>query len=109
MALLVNQIRVLLQRVKMAGREPYKILMHQGLRDNLRTELGHTGILQFKVIPDTTIDKARKQDEFTFLGLPVVVDNTLKEILIQVKPRKMAEEEPVPKLDWAKIIKVEHV
>lgn len=106
MALLINQIRVLLQRMKLAGREPYKILLSRGLRDALVNELGHTGILRFKRMPDPFLGKPEKIADISFEGLPIVVDDSLKEIMIQAKPRKMSEEEPIPNIDWAKIGKV---
>jgi len=36
MALLTNQIRVLLQRVKMAGRQPHKILIGVGVMSEVK-------------------------------------------------------------------------
>lgn len=108
MALLTNQIKVLIQRMKLAGRQPYKILLSRGLRDALVMELGHTGLLRFKLkrTPDPFLGKPEKIADVSFEGLPIVVDDSLKEILIQAKPRRMSEEEPIPNIDWSKIGKV---
>lgn len=114
MALLINQIKVLLQRVKMAGREPHKLIMNQGLKECLQLELGHTASLAYRHIISPHDDDAiyhPKQGtiEMTFQGIPILVDNSLKEILIQTKPRPMEEDEPVPNVDWSKIIKMERL
>lgn len=104
MGQLTNQIRVLLQRVKMAGREPHKILMHQGLRDALRAELEPIFVRE-------KIDAYDPRQGATdmFEGLPIVVDNSVGEILVQVKPLKYAEKDIVSPVPWSKILKMKRL
>lgn len=69
---LANQIRVLLQRMRLRGYHPWKILLSRGLRDALRLE-NSPGYV--------------KHDEGdTFGSLPIVIDNSVREPLILVKP-----------------------
>ena len=72
---LANQIRVLIQRMKMRGYEPWKILLSPGLRFALRSEM------RDKLTEYVSHDKGDM-----FLGLPIVVDSTVEEPIIMVKP-----------------------
>lgn len=109
MPLLSNQIRVLLQRVKMAGREPHKILMPQGVYEVLRNEI-FDGVSRLNKDGLHSIDQAtdapRKYQALAFDGIPILVDNSVSEILVQVKPRPLSEDEPMPNIDWTKINKL---
>ncbi len=104
MAILTNQIRVLLQRVKMAGREPHKILMCRGLRDALYLELNHV-FVRGKVGAYDAIQGATD----TFEGIPVVVDESCVEPIIQVKPRAYDEKDIVSPVPWSKIMKMKRL
>lgn len=110
MGMLTNQIHVLLQRVKMAGREPHKIIMHQGLKETLMNEIRGTSVrlagIQ-KVVPMPEVYNARQGAiAETFEGIPIVVDNSIGEILVQVKPLPYATKDIVSKVPWAKILKM---
>lgn len=109
MGQLTNQIRVLLQRVKLAGREPHKILMHCGLYEVLRGELVGKIIhkREANIDFDSAVDCMRGMVDMTFEGIPIVVNNTLKEILIQTKPRPMSDQETFGERDWKNIIRVD--
>lgn len=69
---LANQIRVLVQRMKMRGYKPWKILLSPGLRYALRLE---------------NDPEYRRHDlGGWFLGLPIVVDTTVREPIIMINP-----------------------
>lgn len=104
MAQLTNQIRVLLQRVKMAGREPHKILMCRGLRDALRMEL--RPILMRSEIE--VYDKMQGATDL-FEGIPVVVDESCVEPMIQVRPTAYASKDVVSPVPWKKIMKMKRL
>lgn len=90
--MLSNQIKVLLQRVRMAGREPLRLLMPNGLRWALKAE----GSPEY-----------HHMHNGDFFGpLPIVVDDTLKEILVQVEP---LPDQPTEAVDWKNVIKVERM
>lgn len=114
MGQLSNQIRVLLQRMRLSGREPHKILMHQGLKEALQNELNGQIRYPIKlqvnpVCDDEPYDPRQGMIEMTFEGLPIVVDNSLTEILIQAKPKPHSSHEPFKETDWKKIIKTERL
>lgn len=98
----------------MAGREPHKILMHQGLLEVFKTEF--EGQLRYPIKikapndPEDAIYDARQGAErITFEGIPIVVDNTVGEILVQVKPQKYAEKDIVSPVPWSKIMKMKRL
>ena len=72
---LANQIRVLVQRMKMRGYKPWKIMLSPGLRFALRSEM------EGKIA-----EYIRHDLGDMFLGLPVVVSPDAVEPLILIKP-----------------------
>jgi hypothetical protein len=73
---LANQIRVLIQRMKMRGYQPWKILLSPGLRFALRSEVGGT------------MEYAKHDQHDMFLGLPIVLDTTVREPIMMIKPER---------------------
>lgn len=71
---LKNQIKVLIQRMKMRGFKPWKILLSPGLRFALRSECG--------ISPEYV----RHDLGDVFDGLPIVVDTSVREPIIMLKP-----------------------
>lgn len=71
-----NQIKVLIQRMRLCGFEPWKILLHQGLRWALKEEM-----------KGNPAYRATDQGDF-FGGLMIVIDNTVTEPLILAKPER---------------------
>lgn len=74
---LANQIRVLIQRMRMRGYQPWKILLSPGLRYALRLESESS--MQSN-------DYRRHDQGDTFMGFPIVVDKTVEEPIIMIKP-----------------------
>lgn len=71
---LANQIRTLLQRMKMRGYKPWKILLNRGLRYALYLEM--SGKMGYK----------RTDSGDFFNDLPIVVDDTVEEPIILIRP-----------------------
>lgn len=71
-----NQIKVLLQRVYLAGRKPEKILLPKHLRDVLRMEMQG----------DVMYTKNTYPKDDLFYGIPVALDKFADEILIRLIP-----------------------
>lgn len=69
-----NQIRVLVQRMKMRGYQPWKILLSRGLRDALRLDSGESP------------DYVRHDVADCFMGLEIKLDASVEEPIIMVKP-----------------------
>lgn len=74
---LANQIRTLVQRMKMRGYKPWKILLSPGLRYAFRLEMERSAAAHEYVRHDV-------QD--SFLGLPIVIDSTVHEPIIMIDP-----------------------
>lgn len=70
-----NQIRTLIQRMKMRGYQPWKILLSRGLRDALRLDSGESP------------DYLRHDQGDRFMGLEIKIDVSVTEPLILVKPQ----------------------
>lgn len=78
-----NQLKVLIQRTRMAGREPWKILMPKGMKWALEQEL------------QPMLVGYKKTDQGCYYGgLLIVVDNTVTEPIILIKPEY--RQEPLP-------------
>lgn len=71
--MIANQIKVLIQQMRMRGLEPEKILLSHGLRWALREEMSGNGVYKKHDLGDT------------FAGLPVVVDNSVNQPLVMIK------------------------
>lgn len=72
---LANQIRVLIQRMKMRGYTPWKIMLSPGLRFALRSEM------------EGKLQEYQKHDKGDmFMGLPIKIDSTVMEPIIMIKP-----------------------
>lgn len=69
-----NQIRTLIQRMKMRGYRPWKILLSPGLRYALRLDQGESP------------DYVRHDLGDRFMGLEIKVDATVEEPIIIIKP-----------------------
>lgn len=74
-----NQLRVLIQRCKLRAKTPWKVLMPKGLRwaleEEMKSKVGY-----------------RKTDQgHYFDDLLVIVDNSLKEPVILIKPEPRSE------------------
>ena len=73
---LANQIKVLIQRMKMRGYEPWKILLSPGLRDALRLE--------------NRPEYVRHDVGDLFMGLQIRIDASVNEPIILIKPELRA-------------------
>jgi hypothetical protein len=73
-----NQIKVLLQRVLLAGRKPTKILLPQYLKDALRMEMQGSADYVKNTYPTDDL----------FFGIPVNTDKFATEILIRLEPNE---------------------
>lgn len=71
---LSNQIKVLIQRMRLRGYTPWKILLHPGMRWVLREECRHL-----------TIYRTHDQGD-TYAGLPIVCDTSVNEPIIMIDP-----------------------
>lgn len=76
--MLVNQIKVLLQRVYNGGRKPQAILLSAPLRDMLRLECAHS-------IRAPYVQNTFPKDDL-FNGVPVRVVKHADKILVLLKP-----------------------
>lgn len=72
-----NQIKVLLQQMRIRNLEPWKILICSGLRFALREEMRHR-IREYRMTDQGDL----------FGGIQVVVDESCVEPLILVRPEK---------------------
>lgn len=90
--MLKNQIRVLIQRVHLAGRKPECILLPQYMRDALRLECQGDPLYVRNSFPKDDI----------FYGLRVHVDKFADQLLIKVAPKEDAKELPLITPDDAK-------
>ena len=72
--MVANRIRVLIQRMKMRGYKPWKILLSQPLRELLRVH--------------ADADYKRHDQGDTFMGLLIKIDNTLQEPIILIKSER---------------------
>jgi hypothetical protein len=69
-----NQIRVLIQRMKLLGYKPWKILLSPGLAYALRLDSGDSP------------DYVRHDLGSRFMGLEIKIDPSVQEPIIMVKP-----------------------
>lgn len=77
---LSNQIKVLIQRARMAHREPWKIIMPKAMRWALEQEL-QPAMVGYK-----------KTDQGHYYGgLFIVIDNSVTEPIILIKPEMRAK------------------
>ena len=86
---LANQIRVLLQRMKMRGYKPWKILLSRGLSYALYLECRDG------------LDYTKTDQGSFFMGLLIKIDDTCQEPIIMVKP-EIAKKPDVGQSTWGK-------
>ena len=68
-----NQLLVLLQHIRRMNRDSAKILMPQAMREILYQQMKHSAAYK------------RTDQGDLFCNIPIVIDNTLKEILIRLE------------------------
>lgn len=83
--MLKNQIKVLIQRVMLAGRKPAAILLPQYMRDALRMEMQGDALYIRNTFP---------RDDL-FYGVPVHVDKFADQLLIKLAPKEDAKDLPL--------------
>lgn len=74
---LANQIKTLIQRMKMRGYKPWKILLSPGLRHAFRLEMERSAAAR---------EYVRNDLQDSFMGLPIIIDTTVSEPIIMINP-----------------------
>lgn len=83
--MLKNQIKVLIQRVHLAGRKPAAILLPQYMRDALRMEMSGDPLYIKNTFPKDDL----------FYGIPVHIDKFADQLLIKLAPKEDAKDLPL--------------
>lgn len=74
--MIANQIRVLIQRMRLMQLEPEKILMSQPIREALRNEMSGNALYR-------VTDQAH-----LFAGLPIVIDASIHHPIVMIKRKQ---------------------